>query len=295
MDVLRTLKPTLVGNIPALLIDNTHASALILLQGAQVISFCPRQGQELLWQNPQACFQLGSSVRAGIPLCWPWFGQYDKNPEQVQASFAHLNHYPAHGIARDSLFQVIGWQESADETQVQLRLHPRQANIGLTAEMSISVSTRLQLTLTTTNTSSREIFCSQALHSYFPTSNIRQTIVQGFDNSTYIDALDNWTAKIQRGDITFSGETDRVYTGTRNQSNIIDTESGRTIQLQTNGSHSSVIWNPWIEKSQRLSQFDETAYQTMLCVETANAADDHIYLKPDDAHTLQLTIGEPAP
>jgi glucose-6-phosphate 1-epimerase len=50
------------------------------------------------------------------------------------------------------------------------------------------------------------------------------------------------------------------------------------------------VWNPWIDKAERLSQFDSQDYLSMLCVETANIGDDAVELAPQQSHKLVLNI-----
>jgi glucose-6-phosphate 1-epimerase len=52
----------------------------------------------------------------------------------------------------------------------------------------------------------------------------------------------------------------------------------------------AVLWNPWIDKALRLSQFAEDAWQHMLCIETANVWNDCVQLAPNESHGLDLTL-----
>ena len=60
--------------------------------------------------------------------------------------------------------------------------------------------------------------------------------------------------------------------------------------MEKSGSHATVVWNPWIEKSKLISEFRDDEYHVMVCVEAANCADDIVNLKPGAAHTLTQTI-----
>ena len=53
---------------------------------------------------------------------------------------------------------------------------------------------------------------------------------------------------------------------------------------------SAVLWNPWIDKAQRLTSFADDAWQRMLCIETANVLDDAVVLQPGQHHTLAVSI-----
>jgi glucose-6-phosphate 1-epimerase len=122
--------------------------------------------------------------------------------------------------------------------------------------------------------------------------------IQGFDNSAYSDALETdaqglWLLKQQQGNIHFREAVDRIYHTTGTPIVLKDkslSQSDRNISLRSAGSNSTVIWNPWIEKSQQLTQFADDDYQRMVCIETANAVEDKIMLAPDTSHTLSLLV-----
>lgn len=279
----------------AIAINNHHAHAEILLQGAQLIAFTPRNEQPLIWNSPQASFKKGASSRGGIPVCWPWFGDATRNPDQVHAQLVG-DRFPAHGFVRS-----IDWQLDAvtprndGATDVVLSL-----DVDATLHASwpfaarLVVIHRIDKTLTTTfaieNRDSREFHFSTALHTYFAVSAIDAVCIDGFADGSYIDALDDWKIKTQSGAIVIDREVDRIYLDTPTRSIIRDSGWKRDIIVEALGSRSAVVWNPWIEKSKRLSDFAADAYQEMLCIETANVMDDVVTLAPGDRHVVGITI-----
>jgi glucose-6-phosphate 1-epimerase len=81
---------------------------------------------------------------------------------------------------------------------------------------------------------------------------------------------------------------DRIYeTG---EALTVVTPSGKR-KLTSVGSDSTVVWNPGPGKALRLSDFPDSAWQKMLCVETANAASDYRVLNEGQSHTLGVFIG----
>jgi glucose-6-phosphate 1-epimerase len=56
------------------------------------------------------------------------------------------------------------------------------------------------------------------------------------------------------------------------------------------GSASTVVWNPWIEKTKSLADMAPDDWMGMICVETANAADNAITLEGGAAHTMRATL-----
>ena len=58
---------------------------LVAEQGAQILSYRLGDAPPLIWLSEEASFTKGQSVRGGVPVCWPWFGDLARNPGEVQA------------------------------------------------------------------------------------------------------------------------------------------------------------------------------------------------------------------
>ncbi len=75
--------------------------------------------------------------------------------------------------------------------------------------------------------------------------------------------------------ILLHGGQVRAYVGTTATCAVEDAVLRRRLSIAKAGSRSTVVWNPWEAKSQRMQDFDKE-YRTMVCVETTNAADDQV-------------------
>lgn len=277
------------GELDCLEIRHPLFSADLLLQGAQLLHFAPTGQDNWLWLSEQALYQTGVAVRGGMPICWPWFGNARDNPASVQQHLADPTTASAHGFARVSVWQLLAVQESAEQVSLHLAL-PAVQNTGWLADGRLEVlfvlsHTALTVDLTTW-AGTQPVTFSQALHSYFPTTDIHHTSILGFDGLVYADALQDWQQQVQHGPIRFDAETDRVYQSNGVQRLVMPT---REMVLQSN-SNSAVVWNPWVDKSARLSQCASDAWQRMFCVETANVMDDVVSLQAGQSYTLSLTI-----
>jgi len=124
------------------------------------------------------------------------------------------------------------------------------------------------------------------LHTYFPTSDITNTHVDGLQGAQYIEFSKG--PFVQNDVVSFERETDMVYTQV-SAVQTINTPEG-VINVSRENSNSCVLWNPWIEKSKRLSNFADDEYKTMLCLEAANVLTDKVTLEPKQSHTLVTTI-----
>ena len=261
-------------------IQNSSATAKIAMQGAHVFEYKRKGEDDLLWLSEVSDFELGKAIRGGVPICWPAFGM--NNPE-----------LPQHGFARTSLFECTSREDiNANTTEVQLRLiHSKESlklwNYKFELLLKIIISDKLTMELTTINRDSKDFKLTQALHSYFKLSNISNAVVKGLDSKPCFNAL-TYENSIQNGDIVFNEEFDKVFQ--KVDSELILADRDKTIKIDNEGSSSVVVWNPWIEKCKRMSAMRDEAYREFVCIESANAFDDFITLKPNEEHTLKATI-----
>src|SRR5690606_35940356 len=121
----------------------------------------------------------------------------------------------------------------------------------------------------------------------FRSSDIRTTTVQGLDGAQYLAKVAGAGPELvtQHGDVTFTGETDRVYAST-GTAVVVDEGAGRRIGVEKEGSASTVVWNPWVDKAAAMPDFGDDEWPAMVCVETANALDDAVVLAAGQRHTM---------
>ncbi|WP_296271049.1 D-hexose-6-phosphate mutarotase [Pseudomonas sp. UBA6323] len=267
---------------------------LVAQQGAQILGYQQGEQPPLIWLSPDAAYQRGQSVRGGVPLCWPWFGDLRRNPQAVQAHY-QLEQAPAHGLVRTLDWELLSIDEEDDAVTLRFAYDTRNQplegwprDVGLT--FVVRVAQDLGMSLETHNRGTEPLTLSQALHSYFAVSDVRQVSVEGLQSCRYIDTLQDWQELRQQDAPVFDAETDRIYLDTAARLSIVDPGWRRRIHLDTRGSRSAVLWNPWIEKARRLSQFPDDAWQDMLCIETANVLEDVVQLKADERHRLELRL-----
>jgi glucose-6-phosphate 1-epimerase len=274
------------GGLQIAQIRNAYATATVSLYGAQVLAFQPHEHEPVLWASAHSLYRPGKAVRAGIPVCWPWFGPHPSDPAK-----------PAHGFARTALWSVLSAAVMADgATQIRLRLADEDTNNAhwphaFELRMVVTVGADLKAELIVRNPGSAAYTYTGALHSYFTVSDIAAISIHGLDGCTYVDQIDEGRRKLQHGPIRFVSETDRVYLNTTETCLIEDPGLDRRITISKSGSHSTVVWNPWAEKAGRLADMGEDEYRGMVCVETANADGDSITVAPGGEHRLTAIIG----
>lgn len=289
---MQSVEKVMLDELTAWRVRGPRGELLVTAQGAQVLEYREYDRPPLIWLSDRARMREGQSVRGGIPVCWPWFGDLARNPEAVSAQYQGSD-APAHGLVRG-----LDWQlaeiESLGES-VELRFvcdttHLPGWSLAPELELRVCLDERLHLTLTNRNRSERTLTISQALHSYFAVSDVRKVSLEGFAGLEYIETLEDWAHRHQRGEPAIEGETDRIYLQTPDRLAILDPIWERRIVLESQGSRSTVLWNPWVAKAQRLSQFAADAWKDMLCIETANILEDVVELAPGAEHQLKLSL-----
>lgn len=272
-----------LGGVAAELVTE-NASAHVALHGAHVLSFTPRGAKDVLWMSPEARIADGQGIRGGIPVCWPWFATHATDPSK-----------PDHGFVRKRPWRVSSTSATPGRAEIAFAhgtvegdeaLWPGRAELLLT----VTLTDRLQVDLMTRNVGAEPFELTQALHTYFAVGDITDTLVEGLDGRSYLDKLQGNKRLEQSGGITFDGEVDRIYLDTADDVTIMDRENARTILVAKSGSRSTVVWNPAVEKSLRLSDMPPGAYRGMVCVETTNAGGDVITLQPRDEHRLSTIL-----
>lgn len=269
------------GDIPHIDIQNQLASASVSLQGAHILSWIPTDEEEVIWLSEDATFATGKSIRGGVPICWPWFGAHQSNPE-----------LPAHGFARTTQWQILSTEALENGyTRLIFNMQPQPENKHMwlpdsTVELIITVGEKLELELITHNNGDKAITLSQALHTYFNVSDVSKILLHGLDHTDYLDKLENYKSKRQFGPVVINEEVDRIYIDTFNDCVIEDRQMKRNVIIKKIGSHSTVVWNPWQQTAAKMGDLGEQGFKTMLCVESSNAADDAVTIEPGNVHQL---------
>ncbi len=271
----------LPGGLTMVRIDTALAAATVMLQGAQVTGFAPRGERPLIWLSGRSRYAAGKSVRGGIPVCWPWFGPHAADPA-----------LPAHGFARTVDWDLLQATRLPDgRVRLEFELAPTDATRAQwphpsSVRNTITIGRELEVCLATRNLGSQSFQLGQALHTYFSVGDVRRVSIHGLHGCHYLDKVGAGIRRQQQGPVTFTQETDRIYLETAGACEIRDPALDRSLLVTSTGSRSTVVWNPWSEKAERMGDFEADGHLGMVCVETANAAEDTLTLAPGQEHVL---------
>ncbi len=258
--------------LPRIVLTTPQDDAHVYQYGAHVTHYHPRGAAPVLFMSRESLFASGKPIRGGVPVIFPWFGPKQDDPAA-----------PAHGLARVSEWRV----ESSTQDAVTLRLDLNEYSL----RYQVTIGGALRLALEVENTSDKPVCFEEALHTYLSVSDVRKVSIEGLDGVAYLDKPNGFKRKTQSAEpIRITAETDRVYLNTRATCIVNDPGSRRRILVEKSGSDSTVVWNPWIAKAKAMPDFGDDEWERMLCIETANVAENAITLAPGQTHTMQAMI-----
>ena len=275
------------GGLDRARVAGPRGEAEVYLQGAHVTRWQPRgAAAPVLFVASRAVFAPGKAIRGGVPLIFPWFGPHATDKSK-----------PMHGFARARPWRVTATDSAPDGTvNIELGLDDDAATRALwphpfRARYRVTVGDALGMALEVVNTGPTPFTFEAALHTYLTVSDVRTAGVRGLENTAFIDKVDGFARKRHgSGPLTLTGETDRVFLGTRAACVVDDPGLRRRLTVDKTGSASTVVWNPWAAKCAEMADMGADDWRSMICVETANASDDAVTVAPGARHLMTATI-----
>lgn len=272
------------GGLTRAVITVPDGEAHVYLHGAHVTHYQPKAQLPVLFMSRQSHFAHDKAIRGGIPVIFPWFG-----PRASEASA------PAHGFARTLEWSVIEAKPIGSAVGLTLALSPPDATRrffphDFALRYTMTVGANLTVSLEVQNRSGTEFTFEEALHTYLSVGDVRQVSIGGLAGRNYIDKTAAGARLTQQGPIRIERETDRVYLNTTDDVRVTDPALHRQSLVTKTGSQSTVVWNPWMDKARALPDFGDDEWPTMLCIETANAADNAVTLAPGKSHVMSATL-----
>lgn len=249
----------------------------IALTGAQVVHFQPSGESPWLWLTPTPA-EAPATLRGGIPLCWPWFG------DERYADESPNRQGPFHGHARLALWRLDAVDEHEEGIEVHLspeeRLHS-QLNVRLVIQAN---ARRLNVELISENAGEAPVKTSAALHSYLAVDDAFACQLEGLAGARYLDKRRDFAESEQQGTLAVRGPLDRLYHS--NAAVVVD-DGRRRLNVAKYQSDSTVVWHPG---TATLDDTHDSAVRNFICVESANTRLDPVWLVPGARHLLGTTL-----
>jgi glucose-6-phosphate 1-epimerase len=265
-------------------ISTAVASGEMYLHGGHVTSWKPKDAGEVLYLSPNSLFEDGRAIRGGIPVCFPWFGDKVDDPAAPAHGFVRTKEWQLEALDMDGERVLVSMVTQSDDNTRKLWPH----DFRLACRATFGEVLRLELIVT--NTGSSAFTFEEALHAYFAVTDATVAFVRGLDATHYLDKTDKFAKKSQTGDVHFLAETDRVYLDTTSALELFDPAGKRSITVEKQNSHTTVVWNPWTEKSVALKDLGAGQWKNFLCIETTNVGPYAVRLEPEQSHTMAVIV-----
>ena len=258
----------------------------VYLHGAHLTRWSNAQGQPLLFLSESAIFREGKAIRGGVPIVFPQFGPTGPLRQ--------------HGFARDSPWEFLSMERDPNSGDVSLTLRltshnskgecvhscpapsdwkaPKGSEKETDSEAHFEVQMRfvlqektLSIEMEVIHAIGRPLAFTAALHTYFDVVDISNATIRGLENLRYLDQLTGTHQVEEHPSIVIDREVDRIYEdiGSNHSIFISIPSQYRTFELKQEGFNDGVLWNPWIEKAQRMADFGNDEYKKMVCFEAA--------------------------
>jgi glucose-6-phosphate 1-epimerase len=270
--------------MPAVLITMGSCTATMQLHGAHVTSWRPAGSDEIIFVSSKARYVDGQAIRGGIPICFPWFRGKSDDPKA-----------PAHGFVRTKSWNLESIKTQGEDVAVTMSTSSDDATKKwwpheFRAKLRVTFGRNLKLEFSVENAGTNECHYEEALHTYYLVGDIASARVQGLDGASYLDNTDSNREKKQAGEVGVGKATDSAYVNNDGALDVVDPVLQRRTHIRKENSRTTVIWNPWKEAAEKMSDMGTEEWKKMLCVEGANILGNAIKLIAGENHTTTVTM-----
>jgi len=278
------------GGLGAARVTTPACTAEIYLHGAHLTAWQPAGHAPAIFLSERSLFAADKAIRGGVPIIFPWFGPRTATRENPRTDG------PSHGFARTALWQVAFAALAGDDLHLTLTLAPDETSRSLGFDhfqlaYELVLGAELRMRLTVANQADVPLHFEEALHTYLAVGDAAQVEIRGLDDMEFLDKTDGSKRKCQTEEVLhLTQETDRPYLNTAATVTLDDPALRRRITVAKTNSLTTVVWNPWAATTAKLPDMNPDGWRSMLCIETANAAENAIMLAPHSAHTMEAHL-----
>jgi glucose-6-phosphate 1-epimerase len=272
------------GGLPKVRIATPLGVAEMYLHGAHVTSWKPTGAEEALFVSSESRWADGHAIRGGVPICFPWFRGKADDPKAPAHGFVRTKAWQLESIVRDWDVVTVSMFTASDEGTK--RWWPADFRLVHRAMFGSKLGQELVLT----NAGARSLRFEEALHTYLRIGHVDKARVQGLNAVHYLDNTDSNQEKMQHGELVIDSETDRAYVNTQHAIELEDRSLRRRIRVAKNNSLTTVIWNPWAQKTRAMSDLGDDEWTQMICIETSNVCDFAVDLAPGQQHRMKAIV-----
>lgn len=248
------------AGMPAIRLQSPNgAAAVVLLHGAQVVSWQPAARDERLFLSERSRYGDDAAARGGIPVVFPQFSM--RGP------------LPRHGLVRTRPWRLQRAEAGAVDVLAVLELADDEETRtvwphSFALELTVCVrEQRLDVELAVVNTGAERFEFMAALHTYLRLDEVEVARLAGLRDCRYEDSVTGGTRIEASDELRIDAEIDRIYFDVKSTLRLA--EGRRRIDIEAERFPDVVVWNPWQGRSAAMPDLAPADFRRFLCVEAA--------------------------
>jgi len=261
-------------------LETSRWQAEVSLHGGQLLrACCAGSPHPVIWLGSRAQSGPGQAIRGGVPVCWPWFGA-SPVPGRPAQGFARLCQWEVERLEKDFVRMIL------TEDQVS----PELCDFPFELRSEIRLGKMLELSLLMKNTGPESVDITLALHTYLAVGDCEKIRLSGLERVP----LTVKGGPEQPGEsepLAIRGECCRLYCPQSGTIRISDPVWNRTIEVEKENSHSTLVWNPGAERASQIADLAPEEYRQFVCVEANRAGTDFVTLPPNETVAIRQRVG----
>ena len=261
-------------------LETSRWQAEISLHGGQLLrARAADSPHPVIWLGSRAQAGPGQAIRGGVPVCWPWFGA-SPVPGRPAQGFARLCQWEVERLEKDFVRMIL------TEDQVS----PELCDFPFELRSEIRLGKMLELSLLMKNTGPESVDITLALHTYLAVGDCEKIRLSGLERVPF-------TVKggpEQPGEsepLAIRGECCRLYAPHSETVKITDPVLHRTLTVEKENSHSTLVWNPGAQRAAQIADLAPEEYRQFVCVEANRAGTDFVTLPTNETVAIRQRVG----
>eukprot|EP00058_Branchiostoma_floridae_P022236 XP_002607726.1 hypothetical protein BRAFLDRAFT_82827 [Branchiostoma floridae] len=258
--------------------------------GATVLSW-KVAGKDVLFQSREAIYDNQAPIRAGIPIAFPHFGQWEAGPTH---GFARTSRWKLEeGPQKDSngnatvVYSLVDTEETRrlwnhkfkltytlvfGDTAFKTTLNGRAADLRTTSAGTAGTVARERLGLAPLTVTANCPYCGY-----------RTEVTDLYKG--HVEQTRNFERFTESRELLTVGEfVDSIYINTPSSHVITGINGGRTLRMDKENFPDTVVWNPWETMSPNFPDLGNDEYLSFICVEAGHVVNP-VTLTPGEEFT----------
>lgn len=247
------------AEVSELIIHHKSCQARVCLKGGQVLSWTPNNQEEVFWLSKKSPYSTTSAIRGGVPICWPWFGNYKDAP--------------SHGFARNKQWQIDSLDVTKQSVKIVLTLKGSHISkywpYNFLCKQTLEFSSVFKQEFYIENRDSIDFHFSNAFHSYFNISSPTNIRIPDLNLASFDNKLSQIKGCSPQLIVNCEGPLDNIYHH-NSTATLFDKGKRRAIEIKKSNSSQWVLWNPGENTASQMIDIHQGGENEFVCLEAAN-------------------------